>query len=131
MALIKGVQIDKTTMRSSATSRSVTITGDSDAVFSLQVVRSSDGEFYDFSTSAFEDDYTSQSRLVNKSPGSYSISFPAVGASGDTYTIRVFAEPHFNTKFSFGDNRLYYSTTIKQNGNTVVNLKTDGSMGRL
>jgi len=127
MALIKKIKIDTSVMRASATIRSISVDGDADAVFSLQVLRSSDGEFYDFSTSAFEDDYTSQSRLTNLSPGSFNISFPAA-PSGDTYTIRVFAEPHFNTKFSFGDNKLYYSTDIKQNGNAVVSLKTDASI---
>ena len=127
MALIKKIEIDRSVMRASATTRSISIDGDADAVFSLQVLRSSDGEFYDFSTGVFEDDYTSQSRLTNLTPGSFDINFPAA-ASGDTYTVRVFAEPHFNTKFSFGKNKLYYSTDIKQNGNAVVSLKTDASI---
>ena len=108
MALIRNVKIDKSLMRSTKTTRSVVVAGDDDAVFSLQVLRSSDNEFYDFSTNAFEDNYTSQSRLANLKPGSYNINFPA-NASGDTYTIRVFAAPHFNTKFSFGDNELFYT----------------------
>jgi len=127
MALIKKIEIDRSVMGASATVRPIRIDGDADAMFSLQILRSSDGGFYDFSTSSFEDDYTSQSRLTNLNPGNFNISFPAA-PSGDTYTIRVFAEPHFNTKFSFGDNRLYYSTDIKQNGNAVVSLKTDASI---
>ena len=127
MALIRNVKIDKSLMRSTKTTRSVVVAGDDDAIFRIQVLRSSDNEFYDFSTNAFEDNYTSQSRLANLKPGSYNINFPA-NASGDTYTIRVFAEPHFNTKFSFGDNELFYSTTIEQKGNSTITFTTDASI---
>jgi len=133
MALIKTIKIDNTAIRTGGASRSVVITGDSDAVFSLKVLRSSDGRYYNFFTNTFEATYTSKSRLANKKPGSFSIVFPAA-TSGDTYTIHVFAEPHYNTEFNFGSNKLHYSTVIEQvgsgsgDGNSTITFATDTSI---
>ena len=122
--LIKQVNIDTSRMIATVNSRSIQVVGDSDAIFSLQVSRSSDGRFYDFVTNVFEATTTSQSRLKNQSPGSTIIAFPAA-SGGDTYTIHIFAEPHFNTMLDFGSNRLYYSTTINQVASAEITFTTD------
>jgi hypothetical protein len=129
--LITSVNVDASKMKTASTSRSVRVVGDSNAVFSLQVSRSSNGQFYDFSTNTFSATYGSQSRLTNLSPGSTSIIFPAA-SSGDTYTVYVWPEPHFNTQLSFGKNKLRYAREIEQAGtNAVVAFTTDTSISTI
>jgi len=126
--LITSVYIDTSKTRSTSNSRVLTVRGDKEAVFSLQVSRSSNGQFYDFSTNTFSATYGSQSRLANLSPGNTSIIFPAA-SSGDTYTIYVWPEPHFNTLLSFGQNKLRHTQEIEQAGtNAVVTFSTDTSI---
>lgn len=129
--LITSVYIDTSKMRSVSNSRVLTVGGDDEAVFSLQVSRSSDGRFYDFSTSTFSATYGSQSRLINLSPGNTSIIFPTA-SGGDTYTIHVWPEPHFNTSLSFGQNKLRHTQEIEQAGtNAVVTFSTDTSISTI
>lgn len=127
MALITEIKTSTKTISHAATPVSIRVVGDSDAVFSLQIIRSSDSNFYDFSTNIFEDDYTSRSRLVNVNPGTLNVNFPT-NTSGDTYTIRVFAEPHFDTELSFYPNKLYYSTTVTQSARSTITFSTDASI---
>tara|TARA_R100000951_G_scaffold109067_1_gene105795 strand:- start:6368 stop:7555 length:1188 start_codon:yes stop_codon:yes gene_type:complete len=109
----------------------VQVVGDNGAVFSLQVSRSSDNRFYDFSTSTFSATYSSQSRLTNLSPGNTSIIFPAA-SGGDTYTVYIWPEPHFNTELNFGENKLRYTQEIEQLGtNAVVTFTTDTSISTI
>jgi hypothetical protein len=129
--LITSVNVDASKMKTASTSRSVRVVGDSDAVFSLQVSRSSDSRFYDFSTNTFSATYGSQSRLTNLSPGNTSIIFPAA-SGGDTYTVYVWPEPHFNTELNFGKNKLRYTQEIEQAGtNAVVTFTTDTSISTI
>jgi|TARA_R110000824_G_scaffold112767_5_gene262112 hypothetical protein len=129
--LITSVDIDFSKMETASTSRSVRVVGDSNAVFSLQVSRSSNGQFYNFSTNTFSATYGSQSRLTNLSPGNTSIIFPAA-SGGDTYTVYVWPEPHFNTRLSFGKNKLRYVEEIEQAGtNAVVTFTTDTSIATI
>lgn len=118
MALITAVNISNTTLKTGATSLPVQVTGDSDAIFSAQVTRSSDNRFYNFTTKTFVAATTSQSRLKNQSPGTFSLAIPAA-ASGDTYTIIIMAEPHYNTRLSMG-NGIRYATTVTQKGNATI-----------
>ena len=118
MALITAVNINNTTLKTGATSLPVQVTGDGDAIFSVQVTRSSDSRFYDFKTKTFAAATTSQSRLKNQSPGIFSLAIPAA-ASGDTYTIIIMAEPHYNTRLSMG-NGIRYATTVTQKGNATI-----------
>ena len=94
---IDNVIVDTSTMSNLANSRSVKVVGNANAAFSLQVSRSSNGHFYDFSTGLFSATYSSQSRLTNLSPGTTSVNFPA-SSSGDTYTIYIWPEPHLSVK---------------------------------
>ena len=129
--LITGVDINSSTMKAVSNVRYVKVNGDDDAIFSLQVSRSSNGQFYDFSTNAFSATYGSQSRLTNLSPGSTSIVFPAA-SGGDTYTIYVWPEPHFNTELRYGTNKLRYTQQIEQLGtNAVVTFTTDTSISTI
>jgi len=118
MALITAVNINNRTLKTGATSLPVQVTGDGDAIFSVQVTRSSDSRFYDFKTKTFAAATTSQSRLKNQSPGIFSLAIPAA-ASGDTYTIIIMAEPHYNTRLSMG-NGIRYATTVTQKGNATI-----------
>ena len=129
--LITSVSVDASKMKTASTSRSVQVVGDNGAVFSLQVSRSSDNRFYDFSTSTFSATYSSQSRLTNLSPGNTSIIFPAA-SGGDTYTVYIWPEPHFNTELNFGENKLRYTQEIEQLGtNAVVTFTTDTSISTI
>jgi len=129
--LITSVNVDASKMKTASTSRSIRVVGDSGAVFSLQVSRSSDSRFYDFSTNTFSATYGSQSRLTNLSPGNTSIIFPAA-SGGDTYTVYVWPEPHFNTELNFGENKLRYTQEIEQLGtNAVVTFTTDTSISTI
>jgi len=125
MALITGVNISKTTLRAESFNLPIEVIGDSNAIFSVQVTRSSDSKFYDFTTGVFETATTSQSRLKNQSPGTFSLAIPAA-ASGDTYTIIIMAEPHYNTKLSIG-NGIRYATTVTQKGNAEISIYAIGT----
>ena len=67
--LITSVDIDFSKMETASTSRSVRVVGDSNAVFSLQVSRSSNGQFYNFSTNTFS--ATSMGSSSGSSTSSY------------------------------------------------------------
>ena len=125
MALITAVNINNTRLRAGATSLPIQVVGSSGAVFSAQVTRSSDSRFYDFTTKTFAAATTSQSRLKNQSPGTFSLAIPAA-ASGDTYTIIIMAEPHYDTRLSMG-NGVRYATTVTQKGNATITFAALGT----
>jgi hypothetical protein len=129
MALITAVNINNTRLKAEATSLPIQVVGDSSAVFSVQVTRSSDGQFYNFTTKAFAAATTSQSRLKNQRPGTFSIAIPAA-ENGDTYTIIIMAEPHYDTRLSIG-NGIRYATTITQVANTTITFTTDTSISTI
>ena len=102
-----------------------TLTGDQDAVFSL-TVKKSNGNLYNFSTGAFSATTTSQSRLYNQYISRVYrglINIPAA-SSGETYTIDLFAEPHFETRLSgfSGQNNIHFSQTVSQSKDVYVRL---------
>tara|TARA_R100000655_G_scaffold108343_1_gene160117 strand:- start:3519 stop:4877 length:1359 start_codon:yes stop_codon:yes gene_type:complete len=104
--LIKGMSVDTSTISTFGGNKEITIRGDQDAVFSIQVKNSTD-QFYNFVDTAFSSTITSSSRLANVTlQGTYNttIVFPSK-AAGDTYTIYIWAEPHFNTEHWIGFNR--------------------------
>ena len=126
MALIKKIDINASNIRSNASGLPIGIFGDSDAVFSLQVKRSN-GDFYDFTTNLFTSTNTSRNRLANQTVnGGYStnVAIPAA-ASGDTYTVLVYAEPHFNTSL-FEEGRVLYTTTITQVADSTITFSIPG-----
>ena len=104
--LIKGMSVDTSMISTFGGNKEITIRGDQDAVFSIQVKNSTD-QFYNFVDTAFSSTITSSSRLANITlQGTYNttIVFPSK-AAGDTYTIYIWAEPHFNTEHWIGFNR--------------------------
>ena len=122
---INSVTFSNTNLRAEATSVSVNVTGSVNSVFSAQVTRSSDGFFYNFTTQTFLAATTSQSRLKNQSPGSFSLAIPAA-ASGDVYTVIITAEPHFGTKLAIG-NGIRHATTVTQVGNAKITFTASGT----
>ncbi len=118
MALITAVNISNATLRTGATNLPIQVVGNGGAVFSVQVTRSSDSRYYNFTTKTFLAATTSQSRLKNQSPGTFVLAIPAA-ASGDTYTIVVMAEPHYGTRLSMG-NGIRHAITVTQKGNANV-----------
>tara|TARA_R100001163_G_scaffold58297_1_gene46562 strand:- start:555 stop:1817 length:1263 start_codon:yes stop_codon:yes gene_type:complete len=127
MEKITSVTLDKSRITAVATNINVLVESTSNAIYSVEITRSSDGRNYDFVTNVFESSRTGNSRLRNKSIGSFNIAIPAA-SSGDTYTIGVFAEPHFNTMLDLGtDNDFYETFIVEQVGSAVLTLSTDGS----
>jgi len=102
MKLIKGFEINTNDLSALRESRSFKVKGDKGAVFSLQV-KTSIGKFYNFKSKLFETTATSEHRLPNQAIigklYSGEILFPA-DADGETYTILLRAEPHFETEIS-------------------------------
>jgi len=124
--IIRNVVLSKQRIPALAASISVDVLGDSNSVFSVQVTRSSDSRFYNFTTNTFLAATTSQSRLKNQSPGVFNLAIPAA-ASGDTYTVIVMAEPHYGTELSIG-NGIRYAENITQEANAEITFATDTSI---
>ena len=122
---INSVTFSNTNLRAEASSVSVNVTGSANSVFSAQVTRSSDGRYYNFTTKTFLEAVTTQSRLKNQSPGSFSLAIPAA-ASGDVYTVIITAESHYGTKLAIG-NGIRYTTTAAQVGNAKITFTASGT----
>ena len=122
---INSVTFSNTNLRAEAASVLVNVTGSANSVFSAQVTRSSDGRYYDFTTQTFLAATTSQSRLKNQPPGSFSLAIPAA-ASGDVYTVIIMAEPHYGTRLVIG-NGIRYAASITQLGNAKITFTASGT----
>jgi|2_EtaG_2_1085320.scaffolds.fasta_scaffold03459_2 hypothetical protein len=134
MKLIRNFEINTNDLSALQESRSFKVSGDDSAIFSLQV-KTSTGKFYNFKSKLFETTITSEHRLANqaitgKSYGG-SILFPA-DADGETYTILLSAEPHFDTELlnslrgninntSLEHNPVLYQVDITQVADVVLN----------
>ena len=134
MKVIKGFNINTNDFPAIATTKEYTVIGDDGAIFSIQVIRDSDGFFYDFKTNTFTGTaQTSTNRLTNKKiEGSFtgSISFPALGGSDNntTFTIYLFAEPHFETEIdsNLSNNPVLYTTKVKQIQDVTITIGFKG-----
>ena len=125
---VTAIDIDTSDLVAAATSRGFRINGEKGAVFGLQISDSSSPvKFYDFKTKTFTSAFTSQNRSNVTMSGSFyigNISFPA-NASGDTYTIFLFTDPHFKTELSSGlilGDKFLYTTTITQVADSTLTL---------
>jgi len=127
MNKITNVEIDQTLLPYNSTSRYIKVSGDNDAVFTLEI-KKSDGKYYDFTTNTFTTAYTSRNKLTNvRVDGRYqtSITFPTV-SSTETYTITVYALPGFDTEFSdFFPNKIFYQTEVSQAGVGTITFSGD------
>ena len=131
MKLITGFSINTDNLDARENNRDYIVSGQDGAVFSLKVQRASDLRWYDFVSNTFTVAETSRNRLANKTiQGTFSSSlfFPAA-ASGDTYTIYLFAEPHFDTEIETGlsVNPVLYTTILKQVSDSIITIGVKSS----
>ena len=130
MKLIKKIKIGTANLSASAQSRLLSVSGDDGATFNLQVKRSN-GDYYNFDTTAFTSSTTTKTTLTNvELAGGYSTSILFPASSGDTYTIYIYALSHFETEFDtvVSKNKLFYSTTITQLANSTITFQTATSV---
>jgi hypothetical protein len=127
MKIITGFKIDESALPAKAQTRSFLISGDEGAVFSMQI-RTIGNKYYDFKTNTFTaaNVYTSSNKLSNKKINKRyggTINFPA-DTDGETYTIYLWAEPHFETALgaNISSNKVLYTTDIKQIADSVVTI---------
>jgi hypothetical protein len=104
MKEIKGLTLSRSNITSSSDNIVSRITGETGAVFSVQIIdASSQNKSYNFRTNTFTTAFISENVLTNvEMSGSHydiNISIPAA-ASGNTYKVMVFADPFFNTKIA-------------------------------
>ena len=125
MKKINKITVNTSKLPTTSTTRRIEINGDDGAVFNMQI-NSSAGRYYDFKTETFAANYTSSSTLSNvRIQGKYtrSIIFPAA-ASGDTYTISIYASPHFDTEMNTGGTQQKTQVLWKETINQHVGNKT-------
>jgi hypothetical protein len=135
MKLIRNFEINTNDLSTLQESRSFKVSGDDGATFSLQV-KTAAGKFYNFKSREFETTITSEHRLKNQTITGTSYTghlfFPA-DTDGETYTILLFAEPHFDTELIDGltgnlngveleHNPVLYQTDITQVANIVLTI---------
>ena len=123
--IISSFDVDLSSLSAAATTRSLTISGDKDAEFILNVYDAS-GNFYNFTSNAFAAGFSSQNNLVVKLNGSdfiRNISFPA--SSSATYTLLLLAKPNTNTELSVGGNTVTATRVISQVGNAQITFTLD------
>ena len=128
MKLIKSIALDKINVKSSGDIVNYIISGDKDAVFSLQIRDSSSPtKFYNFETNVFETNITSEHTLSNVSiPVNVfqrSVNIPAASA-GNEYRFLLFAQPHFNTKTSDSSNEVLLTSDLTQGSDVTVRFST-------
>ena len=109
MKYISSFQLNKTTISSAANQVAITVRGDVDSVFSLQIKDSSTpNKFFNFKTGAFTNTFTSENTLSNiklrSKIFSKSITIPAV-TSPNNYRFFLFTDSHFNTEVKNSDNK--------------------------
>ena len=91
--VIKSFNIDKSNLSISGETRSFTVSGDSGAVFSLEITNEdSPKKYYNFTTGLFQTDKTKlDNQVIYGNTFTGSISFPSVG-DPDKYDIYLWAE---------------------------------------
>ena len=122
--LITSFDLNTNDMSALTESRSFVVSGEDGATFYIQVFDSSaPTKFYDFKTQTFVTTFSSNNSLKGTISGgtfSKTILFPA-SASAITYTILLFAEPHFDTELSgMSQSNILYRTTINQVANSTI-----------
>ena len=136
MKYINSFQINKSTISSAANQVIVTVRGDIDSVFSLQIKDSSTpNKFFNFKTGAFTNTFTSENTLSNiklrSRVYSRSITIPAV-TTANNYRFFLFTDSHFNTEIKNNDNKYLLTQDLSQEGGVTVRftLATDQSSTR-
>ena len=129
MKKITEVKVNKTKISSKANKINLTIAGDNEAVFSLQIKdASSPNKFYNFTTNAFTSTFTSENTLSNRViSGSFNQLFNLPASSnGNTYTFYVFTYPEFSTEISslLNLNKNLHTVEVTQGSNVRVRFST-------
>tara|TARA_R100001443_G_scaffold29575_1_gene42798 strand:- start:533 stop:1963 length:1431 start_codon:yes stop_codon:yes gene_type:complete len=117
---INSVVIDTTDMSAQQNVREITVNGDLNAEFTINILDSSE-KFYDFETTTFSVGNTKNKNLKVKLQGSSfssNIFFPAA-SGGDTYRVIVMANPT-NTQLEGFTNKNVFNTTISQVANSTL-----------
>lgn len=117
---INSVVINTTDMSAQQNVRKITVDGDLNAEFTINILDSS-GKFYDFKTTTFSVGNTKDKNLKVKLQGSSfssNIFFPAA-SGGDTYRVIVMANPT-NTQLEGFTNKNVFNTTISQVANSTL-----------
>jgi len=125
LELVNKITVDSKPLKSSAGTFQLTVEGTSNALFDLQVQRSSDSRYYNFNTRTFASTYSNFSRLKRVTPGSYAIQVPSA-SSGDTYEVQVYTSPAYNTEIDDDNNKYFAKVTKKQFKSTTITLVASG-----
>jgi len=133
MKYINSFQINKTTVSSAANPVTITVRGDIDSVFSLQIKDSSTpNKFFNFKTNTFTNTFTSENTLSNiklrSKIFSKSITIPAV-TNANNYRFFLFTDPHFNTEVKNSDNKYLLTKDLSQSGGVTVRFTTASDQG--
>jgi hypothetical protein len=123
--VINDFKIDLSSMAAAGAVRQFSVTGDSGAIFSLEV-KNEDNKYYNFSTNTFTTTYNrlKNKKLVNGIYKGY-INFPAVG-DPDQYDIYLFAESMHDTTHApysevrFGDGSIDINSSTGSNSNLLT-----------
>ena len=129
MKNITGVRLNNTKITSKVNKVTISISGDTGAVFSLQLKDSSSpNKFYNFITNAFTNTFTSENTLSNVTVnGSFNkaVVLPA-NSSGNTYKFLLFTYPEFETEISnsISSNSRFHSVEVIQGKQVAVRFST-------
>tara|TARA_Y100001938_G_scaffold80472_1_gene111057 strand:+ start:12475 stop:14334 length:1860 start_codon:yes stop_codon:yes gene_type:complete len=94
--VIRDFNLDTSDIKAAGEIRTFEITGDSGAVFSLQIKNGNN--YYNFQTNLFQSNKTGLTDItINKNSYTGNITFPKV-AAGAQYDIFLFSETNYNTK---------------------------------
>ena len=104
----------------------LTVSGDIDAIFNLQILKTSDNTYYNFTTDEFAAIGETSSKFVlkNQSPGYFSFIIP--DAENITYTILIWPQPHHNTEFNFGKYKFRRAIDVLQTALTQLTFTAKG-----
>jgi len=123
--IIREFNMNLEDMAASGGSRSFTITGDTGAIFSLEI-KNEDDYYYNFKTNTFSATKAKLKQQVIGGNGEYtgSVTFPSI-TDNDHYDIYLWAESAYDTEHApvsevrFGDGSLDINSTLGSNSNLV------------
>lgn len=120
--LIKGIDIDISTLGASTQTRQLTITGTNNAKYFLQIF-DNNAKFYNFTTRLFVDEFSPQTSLrVQQNGGNFSTSIVFPAATSATYTVFIYTIPNLDTTLAsnISSNKYIYKQDITQVGGSTI-----------
>tara|TARA_R100000654_G_scaffold12912_4_gene28096 strand:+ start:1210 stop:2517 length:1308 start_codon:yes stop_codon:yes gene_type:complete len=134
MKKINSVNFNKTKLKSTGDFLKCIISGEDNAVFSLQIKDSSTpNKFYNFKTKTFTNTFSSENTLSNEIifGGSFEVSVKIPAASnGAEYKFLVLADPFFDTE-TVGQNSFLLTRNITQESDVTVRFSTSSDQSAL